>query len=113
MLFIAVLFCAAALQLALTAAEAKTKRDPFHLRLPRAAEDIPDTTLGKRQTCEPDSDEFNERLDALFCQRNLLRAFEAEIEGSNCKNFHSGVYDDEDNCDGPRDERENVRNCSR
>ena len=115
-LFIAVLLCAAVLQLALTAAEATTKRDPFHLGLPRAADDIPDATLGKRQTCEPDSDEYYERLGALDCQKNLLRAFEAEIKGSNCKNiFYSQFYDEEDNCDtsdGPRDEREDVRNCS-
>ena len=47
-----------------------------------------------------------------MCQRNLLRAFEAEIKGSNCKNIlYSEFYDDQD-CDGPRDERENARNCS-
>ena len=48
-----------------------------------------------------------------MCQKNLIRAFEAEIEGSNCKNiYYSGLYDEKENCDGPRDERENVRNCT-
>ena len=116
-LFWMLVLCFTVIQLDLSAATSKIRRGlhfpngnfPRHLRAPRDAE--------KMCTYE----EFDKKTDPLFCQESHLAALNAAIEQSNCKNAFLGDemdYDyDYENvssfpCEIPRNERENVRNCT-
>ena len=109
----AILLCVAVLQLVLTASEGKANRDSFYSEYPRVVDHAPVATVGRRATCEPESDEYFDRIAFLTCEKSFLRAVEAEMEGSYCRNiYYSSVYDYEDFCGDLPDERENVSNCS-
>ena len=77
--------------------------------------------VGRREagSCAPNSEDYEQKTDALTCQEEYLKAVEEEIQRSNCKNTQyvdSNDYDYDDGnsseCDGPRDEREGVPRCS-
>ena len=69
-----------------------------------------------QSNCTQDSPEYFRRNVALQCQESYINAVEEEIARSNCNNtiytdVYGGVYEDEP-CEGPRDNRENVPECS-
>ena len=116
-LFWMLVLVTAAIQLELSAATARGRRN-LHFPTERFARHL--RTMrddGKSCTYE----EYYKKIDALLCEEMYLTAIKEEIKKSNCKNMLLGDemdYDyDYENvsslpCEEPRDERENVRNCT-
>ena len=70
----------------------------------------------KRQSCSL----YEKKIEALQCQEAFLEAVREEIEQSTCRNTYFIYQEDDDPfdyseslCDGPRDAREDLRNCSK
>ena len=66
-------------------------------------------------SCEPNSEDYEQRTDALRCQDDYLKAVEEEIAKSTCKNTQYTITEDYEYgpmCDLPRDERKDVPRCS-
>ena len=106
------LLCASVVQFELTAATNAYHGPyslPHHFRSP-GVEKRDDGT-----TCEPNSEDYEQKTDALRCQEDYVQAVEEEIQRSNCKNTQYVMNDYEDGnvtCDAPYDDRKDVPNCS-
>ena len=114
--FTVVLLCAAVIQCEVTATTYSLK-DPY----PLPHRFSPAGRVGRRDaTCQPNSEDYEQKTEALTCEEEYLKAVDEEIQQSNCKNTqyvdNDNDYDDgnssEVTCDGPSDEREGVPNCS-
>ena len=104
----------ATIQLELSAATASRRRN-LHLPTEHFAHYLR-TIRDAGKTCT--YEEFYQKTDALFCEESYLTAVKEEFEQSNCRNTYGEDYDyDYENasslpCEEPRDEKENVRNCT-